>query len=54
MALHADEIVVMDAGRVVHQGRCAHGATHKALENVFQQRISVHSLAGQWVALPNE
>jgi iron complex transport system ATP-binding protein len=54
MALHADEIVVMDAGRVVHQGRCAHGATHRALENVFQQRISVHSLAGQWVALPNE
>jgi iron complex transport system ATP-binding protein len=54
MALHADEIVVMDAGRVVHQGRCAHGSTHRALENVFQQRISVHSLAGQWVALPNE
>jgi len=54
MALHADEIVVMDAGRVVHQGRCTHGATHAALENVFQRRISVHSLAGQWVALPNE
>lgn len=54
MALHADEIVVMDAGRVVHQGRCTHGATHHALEQVFQHRISVHSLAGQWVALPNE
>jgi iron complex transport system ATP-binding protein len=54
MALHADEIVVMDAGRVVHQGRCEHSATHSALEQVFQHRISVHSLAGQWVALPNE
>ena len=24
MALHADDMVVMDAGRVVHQGACAH------------------------------
>jgi len=54
MALHADEMVVMDAGRVVHQGSCASGDTHRALERVFQQRISVHSLAGQWVVLPNE
>ena len=53
MALQADEMVVMDAGRVVHQGPCAHGATHSALERVFQHRISVHSLAGRWVALPN-
>ena len=54
MALHADEMVVMDAGHVVHQGACAHADTHRALEQVFQRRISVHSLAGQWVALPNE
>jgi len=54
MALHADEMVVMDAGRVVHQGRCADAATHRALEAVFQRRIGIHSLAGQWVALPNE
>ncbi len=54
MALHADEMVIMDAGRVVHQGCCAHGATHSALEQVFQHRIRVHSLAGQWVALPIE
>ena len=54
MALHADEMVVMDAGRIVHQGACASGDTHRALAQVFQQRISVHSLAGQWVALPSE
>jgi iron complex transport system ATP-binding protein len=54
MALHADEMVVMDAGRVVHQGPCAQAQTHRALEQVFQRRVSVHSLAGQWVALPNE
>jgi iron complex transport system ATP-binding protein len=54
MALHADEMVVMDAGRVLHQGRCTDAATHRALEAVFQRRIGIHSLAGQWVALPNE
>jgi len=54
MALHADEMVVMDGGHVVHQGACTHADTHRALEQVFQRRISVHSLAGQWVALPNE
>jgi iron complex transport system ATP-binding protein len=54
MALHADEMVVLDAGRVLHQGRCTEAATHRALERVFQQRIGIHSLAGQWLALPNE
>ena len=54
MALHADEMVVMDAGQVLHQGRCGDAATHRALEHVFQHRIGIHSLARQWVALPNE
>jgi len=54
MALHADEIVVMEAGRVVHQGPCAEAATHRAIEAVFAHRIRVHALAGQWVALPQE
>jgi iron complex transport system ATP-binding protein len=53
MALQADDMVVLDAGRVVHQGACAASATHRALERVFGQRISVKSVAGQWVALPN-
>lgn len=52
MALHADELVVMAQGRVVHQGRCAEPTTHRALEAVFDNRIAVHSLQGQWVALP--
>lgn len=53
LALQADEMVVMDAGRVVHQGACAEPATHRALEEVFEGRIIVHSLAGQWVTLPS-
>ena len=51
-ALQADEMVVMDAGRVTHQGRCDDALTHRALEAVFDQRIAVHHLANQWVALP--
>ena len=51
-ALRADALVVMDKGRITHQGACADAATHRALEAVFDQRISVHQLAGQWLALP--
>ncbi|MHB1248674.1 MAG: ABC transporter ATP-binding protein [Polaromonas sp.] len=51
-ALQADELVVMDQGRITHHGACTNAATHRALEQVFDQRIAVHQLAGQWVALP--
>jgi iron complex transport system ATP-binding protein len=54
MALHADDLLVLDAGRVVHHGACADPATHRALERVFHGRLTVHAIAGQWVALPNE
>ena len=52
IALHADELVVMSHGRITHQGDCAASATHRALEEVFDHRIAVHQLAGQWLALP--
>ena len=52
-ALHADEMVVMAKGRVTHQGACNQAGTHRALEQVFDQRIAIHHLAGQWVALPS-
>ena len=51
-ALQSDEVVVMAAGRVTHQGACSDAASHRAIETVFDQRIAVHQLAGQWVALP--
>ena len=51
MALHADDMVVMQAGRLVHQGACADAATHRAVEAVFDKRMAIHSLQGQWVAL---
>ena len=51
-ALHADEVVVMSNGQVTHQGKCIDAVSHRAIEAVFDQRIAIHNLAGQWVALP--
>ncbi len=52
MALHADDIVVMREGRVVHHGAGTDAATHAAIEAVFEQRIRIRALDGQWVVLP--
>ena len=52
MALHADEVLVMDQGRVVHHGACSDAATHAAIEAVFAHRIRILPLDGQWVVLP--
>ncbi len=52
MALHADRMVVMAQGRVVHQGACEDPRTHQALEDVFDHRIAIHPLGDQWVAVP--
>ncbi len=51
-ALQADDMLVLAAGRVVHQGACADPATHRALESVFDGRIAVHQVGTQWVTLP--
>ncbi len=52
MALHADHIIVMDRGHVVHHGACGDAATHRAIEAVFDQRIRIVALQDQWVVLP--
>ncbi|MFO1262633.1 MAG: ABC transporter ATP-binding protein [Rhodoferax sp.] len=52
MALHADRVVVMAQGRVLHHGASGDAATHQALVDVFDQRIAIHAIEGQWVALP--
>jgi iron complex transport system ATP-binding protein len=51
-ALHADHMVIMAQGRVMHQGACNDPVTHQALQAVFDQRIAIHALGAQWVALP--
>ena len=52
IALHADDLVVMRQGRIAHHGACDAPPTHRALERVFEQRIAIHPLSGQWAALP--
>lgn len=52
MALQADDMVVIQAGRIVHQGACSDAPTHRAVEAVFDKRIAIHALDGQWVAVP--
>lgn len=52
LALQADDMVVMDHGKVLHHGACGDTATHRALEQVFEQRITIQPLDQQWVSLP--
>jgi iron complex transport system ATP-binding protein len=52
VALQSDELLVLADGTLRHQGACADPATHRALEAVFDHRIAVHTVNGQWLALP--
>ncbi|HVZ44724.1 MAG TPA: ABC transporter ATP-binding protein [Ramlibacter sp.] len=54
MALHADRLAVLEAGRVAHHGGCDDAATHRAVERVFANRIHVQAVGEQFVALPHE
>ncbi len=52
MALQADELVVMREGRIVHHGASADAATRAAMVDVFDGRIGIHEVAGQWAVVP--
>lgn len=51
VALQADTLVVMDAGRIVHEGAPDDPATHDALQRVFHHRLLILQVQGRWVAL---
>jgi len=53
VALQADVMVVMALGRVVHQGSPQNAATHAALQAVFDHRLKLLQVDGQWLALPH-
>jgi iron complex transport system ATP-binding protein len=52
IALQADDLVVMRGGRVLHHGPSGDATTHAALVEVFDGRIALHRVDGQWVVLP--
>jgi iron complex transport system ATP-binding protein len=52
MALHADALVIMAQGRMVHQGVTGDAVTHRAVEHVFDGRLAIHPVAGGWVGVP--
>lgn len=51
-ALAADDLLVLHHGRVQHCGASGDAATHRALEAVFENRVAIHRVMDQWVALP--
>ena len=52
MALQAQDVLVMDQGRIVHQGASHDTTTHRALEQVFAQRIAIERVGTHWVSVP--
>lgn len=51
LALRADRVLVMQAGRVVMQAVPGDPALHACLQQVFDQRLSFHQVQQHWVAL---
>lgn len=52
MALQADELMVMQRGQVLRHGATQDADVRQALVDVFDQRVALHAVGTQWVALP--
>ncbi|MDH5857020.1 ABC transporter ATP-binding protein [Lampropedia aestuarii] len=53
IALQADDLVIVDKGRIKHIGACNDPATRAAVEAVFEHRIHVRQVGQVWTAVPN-
>ena len=53
MALQADDMLILANGKVAHFGTCNEAATHRALEQVFEHRISVKTVDQLFISVPN-
>jgi len=52
LALQADRLVVLGAGRLQAEGPVASPSVHRAVEQVFDQAVQVRCVDGRWAALP--
>ena len=52
LALYADDLLVMSNGQIQYAGERDEPALHRAIEAVFEHRITIQPLAARWVALP--
>lgn len=52
LALQADDLIIVQGGRLRHQGAAGSPDTHRALQAAFERRIAIHPLGRHWVALP--
>ena len=53
-SLQADSMVVACQGRVTNHGVSGDPCTRQGLVNVFDQRIAIYPMQGQWVALMHD
>lgn len=53
LALAADDLVVVDKGRVMYAGPTNDEAARAALMSVFEQRLQIVPVGERWVALPH-
>ncbi|MEJ6000605.1 ABC transporter ATP-binding protein [Paucibacter soli] len=53
VALQADSLVIMQTGRVLCHGSPAQAETRRALQQVFDDRLHLLEVQGQWLALPS-
>jgi iron complex transport system ATP-binding protein len=51
LALRADQVLVMQAGRVLLQAAPGDPALHACLQQVFDQRLSFHQVQRHWIAM---
>jgi iron complex transport system ATP-binding protein len=52
MALLADQMVLMQEGKITHQGACDDAQTHRAMERVFDDRVRVVRVENEWAVSP--
>ncbi|WP_374316448.1 ABC transporter ATP-binding protein [Aquabacterium sp.] len=52
LALLADQVAVIDQGRIVAAGRSDDTLVHRAIEQVFRQAVSIMPVQERWVAVP--